>query len=183
MSNDTDVDQNLTEPTFETSAPGGAPWGADHIDVITQGERRTLKHLLPTGAITASTIAVLGATPAPVIGHNREIMNLAIGASVILWLGLWMVKLADRINNGVGETRADVREGWKFTGIGKLLEEAGQPIGGTELTLPTPRGKVRAVATEIDGETILAGIDMSAHLADVVDLQAAIADRDDRAVQ
>jgi hypothetical protein len=146
------------------------------------------KHLLSTGAATASTIAILSATPAPGIGHNRDILILAATAAAVLWIGLWMNCLADRIQNGVGETRTDVHEYReevneyaRHTGVAKLLKAAGRPIDGEPLTLPTPQGSIRPIATEIDGDTILVGVDAATHLADIIDLQTAIADRDGEA--
>lgn len=158
----------------ETAQPGGTRRRETTATTRPQGERHTLK--LTITAITASILAILGATPVPVIGHNADIQRLAIGASAVLWIILWTSHLAGRIQNGVGETRAEVHEYKQHTDLAKLLREAGQPIDGGPLTLPMPSGNISAVPVNIDGAQAIVGVDESTHLADVIELRRAITD-------
>ena len=139
--------------------------------------------LLPIAATVTTTLALLSITPLPILGTSNDIRNLAIGASVTLWL-TWR---ADRNHQRACQTiadidavRAQVEEIRQHTHIEQLLEKAG---AGSTFTLPTPRGDVRAVPTDIDGETVLVGVDNSAHLANVIDLRHALSGGDDRAAQ
>jgi hypothetical protein len=142
-----------------------------------------LKHLLlPTGAIAASTIAVLGATPIPVIGGASALLDLSVGASVILWIATLAERnhqQASEARTEIAEVRAEVDEIRRHTKIERLLVDAG---AGSALTLPKPHGDIRPIPTDIDGETVLVGVDKSADLADVIDLRRAMADHD-RAAQ
>lgn len=134
------------------------------------------QHALPAAATTTTAI-----TLAAFIWHRLDILIIAAATSTVLWVSYRMNHLAARINNGVGETRAEVGEYARHTGVAKLLEAAGQPIGGEPLTLPTPQGSIRPIATTIDDETVIFGVDAATDLADVIDLRAAIADRDGEA--
>lgn len=169
---------------------GDAPLGdIGHEDVATRGAAPLKHQLLPITAIATTTLALLCVTPLPVVGTNDDVRNLAIGASITLWL----VIRADRNHRKASETQhrldavhthldavsTQVEEIRQHTNIEKLLVDAG--VGST-LTLPTPHGDIRSIPADVDGETVLAGVDESAHLADVIDLRRAMAG-DGRAAQ
>jgi hypothetical protein len=143
-----------------------------------------LKHALPAAAATTTTISITALT-----AHRLDILILATAASTVLWISYRMNHLASRIQTGVGETRTDVHgyraevhELQRHTNIGKLLKTAGRPIDDEEpLTLPTPQGPIRAIATEIDGDTAIFGVDAATELADILDLRPAITEREDEA--
>jgi hypothetical protein len=135
------------------------------------------QQLLPISATTTTTIALCA-----FIWHRLDILILAVATSAVLWIGLWMTTLANRIQNGVGRTRADVREGWRLTNLGKLLDDAGRPIEDDSLTLPTPCGDIRPLPIDVDGETVLVGVDESAPMGTVLEFRRALAN-DDRAAQ
>lgn len=136
--------------------------------MITKGSGTSLKQQLFGAAITATTIAVLGATPAPTIGGNDDIQRLAIGAAIVLWCAWVADRIARRHHDATREEVSIVRD---LTEAGGLLREAG---GGQPLALPQPHGRIRAVPADIDGTRALVGVDEATELAPVVELAAAI---------
>lgn len=181
MSFDTDVDQKITKVRSKGQARtwgGGALRGKGRDDAATQGERRHLRSLL-VGAIAATTLAICTATSIPVIGTNDDISRLAVGLTSVLWVVWYVDRRAGRNGRDIAATRADltdvhaeVDEIRSHTHIEQMLKDAGQ--GSNRPTLPTPVGDVHTVATNIDGHTVLAGVDECAELAEVIDLQHAM---------
>jgi hypothetical protein len=112
----------------------------------------------------------------PIIGGNADLGRLAVGASVILWVAA----LADRNHRQISEARAELADARtevdryrEYTETDKLMRDAGQ---GTPPALPTPRGDIRPIPVDVDGQTILVGVDESATLASVLEFRRALAD-------
>jgi hypothetical protein len=135
--------------------------------------------LLPTAATTTTTLALLSATPIPVVGTNDDVRNLAIGAAICLWFAFTIARATGQVQQHLGDVRAEVDEIRRHTHIERLLQDAG---AGSALTLPTPHGDIHPVPVEVDGATVLAGVDEHATLGTVLEFRRAMAD-DDRAAQ
>lgn len=136
--------------------------------------------LLPIAAIAVTALALLSATPIPAIGTSDDLRNLTIGAAIILWFALIARQATNQVHRHLAEARADVDQVRRLQKVEGLLQDAG---AGTPFTLPTPHGDIRTIPADIDGETVLVGVDESTHLADVIDLRRAIANGDGRAAQ
>jgi hypothetical protein len=146
-----------------------------------QGERHRLKpQPLPIAAITATTLALFSATSIPVLGTNDDLRNLTIGTAIVCWIAHIAHTATNQIHRHLAEARADVDQIRRLQKIEGLLQEAG---AGSELTLPTPHGDIHPIPADIDGETILVGVDESTHLADVINLRHAMAGSEDRAAK
>lgn len=136
--------------------------------------------LLPIAAIAATVLALLSATSIQTLGTNDDLRNLAIGAAIVLWIAHIARQATNQVHRHLAEARADVDQVRRLQKIEGLLQDAG---AGTALTLPTPHGDIRTVPADVDGETVLVGIDESTHLADVIDLRRALANGNGRAAQ
>jgi hypothetical protein len=137
-----------------------------------------LRHLLPATAIAASTLALLSATPIPVIGTNDDLRNLAIGAAIVCWFAIIAAMATAKLQQHLDTLQGEVDEVRRLAKIARMLEEAG---AGNAFTLPTPQGDIRPIPTKVDGRTVVVGVDESTDLADVIELRRAVSAGDDKA--
>jgi hypothetical protein len=139
--------------------------------------------LLPITATAVTALALLSATSIPVLGTNDDLRNLAIGAAIILWL-VWRAernhRQASETRTELAQIRTEVDEIRRLSGIEDMLRKLGY---GSAIPLPTPPGDIRPVPTDVDGETVLVGIDEHATLGTLLEFRRAMSDGDGRVAQ